>query len=263
MARFDRTIPPGGEGNITLEMRTKGYQGKMHKTARVMTNDPKNPQMIIGMKGMIWTPIQLKPRYVHLKGTVGDEIEQVLHIRGEKKEPLTLKLASVSIPTKVAVELKEVDKGRSYQLKVKNKVAGAVTYGGELKLTTNYPEKPELVIRISGNVRAPIEARPKVLNFGRLSEERVQQATTKGRFMKRPVMVILNKGKDLKVNKVELEKALFNVAMKEMSRGRTVQLLVEPISEKLKKGQNVDTLKIYTNQKECEILEVPIRIEIF
>jgi len=105
VARFDRTIPPGGEGKITLEMRTKGYQGNMQKTARVMSNDPKNPQLTITMKGKIWAPIQINPRHVHLRGTVGDKVEQIVRVHGEKKEPLIIKLASVSIPDKVEVEL--------------------------------------------------------------------------------------------------------------------------------------------------------------
>ena len=109
MARFDRTIPPGGEGKIALEMRTKGYQGNMQKTARVMSNDPKNPQLTITMKGKIWAPIQINPRHVHLRGTVGEKVEQVVRVQGQKEEPLMVKLASVSVADKLAVELRETD----------------------------------------------------------------------------------------------------------------------------------------------------------
>ncbi|NVM57847.1 MAG: hypothetical protein HWN51_06995, partial [Desulfobacterales bacterium] len=170
--------------------------------------------------------------------------------------------ASVSIPDKVAVELHEIEKGRSYQLKVKNKVKKETRYGGQVKLTTNYPEKPETVIRISGYIRPPLEVRPKILSFGRMSAEQLRRLKTKGRFIRRPVMVLLNKGNDLKIKKVELEKSLFKVVTKEMQGGRAVRLLVEPILEKLKKGTNVDRLKIHTNQKDREVLEVPLRIEV-
>jgi len=263
VARYDRTIPPGGEGKITLEMRTKGYEGKMNKSARVTTNDPKNPQVTISMKGNIWTPIHLKPRYAQLKGVVGDEIQQVVHLQAEKETPLTVKLESISVPDKVTAALEETEKGRSYKLTVKNRVKEEATYGGHIKLSTNYPEKPEVVIRISGNVRAIVEARPKGLSFGRLSQDRVAQAKTKDRFARRPVTVVLNKGNDLKVTKVELEKSLFKADVKELTPGRTVRIFVEPVSERLKKGLNVDSLKIYTNQKDVELLEVPVRIDIF
>ena len=94
MARFDRTIPPGGEGKITLEIRSKGYQGEMHKSARVFSNDPKRPEVTIGMKGKVWVPIVVKPRYVRLRGIVGEDVETVVHLRTDKEEPLVITLAS-------------------------------------------------------------------------------------------------------------------------------------------------------------------------
>jgi len=263
VARFDRAIPPGGEGKITLEIRTKGYQGNMYKAARVISSDPKNPQMTISMKGKIWAPVQINPQHVHLRGTVGEKVEQVVRVQGEKKEPLIVKLASVSVPDKLAVELREIEKGRGYEVKIQNKVKGEATYAGQVTLTTNYPEKPELVIRVSVNVRGAVEVRPKALNFGRLSEEQLEQLKTNNRFLRRPVMVVLNKGNDLKVSKVELEKSLFKAVTKSVQQGRMAQILVEPVPEKLQKGLNEDRLKIYTNQKDLGVLEVPIRFEIF
>jgi hypothetical protein len=146
VARFDRTLPPGGEGKITLEVKTKTYHGNLHKTAEVTTNDPENPKVVIGMRGEIWTPIHLDPKHAHLAGTLGDDIETVVH--REKKDALVVKLASVSIPDKVAAEPHEVEKGRSYQLKVKNKLQEVATYRGEVLLTSNYPEKPDVVIQL-------------------------------------------------------------------------------------------------------------------
>jgi hypothetical protein len=267
VARFDRTIPPGGEGKITLEVKTKGLQGSFHKTARVFSNDPKKRLLTIGMKGKIWTPIHMKPRHLDLAGYLEEKIERIVHLRGEKKEPLIIKLASVSIPDKVAVELKEIEKGRDYQLKVKNKVEKKTVYTGQVKLTTNYPEKSEIVIGISGHIKTPVEVRPKVLKFGRMSDEQLQRSKRDGRSMGRWVTVTLNKGNDLKIEKVELERSLFEVVNGEMpiSGGMIgmIQLTVEPFLEKLRKGPNTDRLKIYTNQKDNKVLEVPISFEVF
>jgi hypothetical protein len=243
-------------------VRTKGFQGKLQKTARVFTNDPKNAQVIISLKGEVWAPISLNPPYARLTGSVGDKIEQVVHLRGEKKDPLILKLASVSIPDKVEVQLNETEKGRSYELKVKNKVPTQGTYIGQVKLTTNYQEKPEIVIRISGNIRPPLEVRPQALSFGRMSESRVEQLKKNGRSMTRSITVLLNKGNDLKIEKVESDKSLFKVVTKEVKPGQMVQLLVEPILAKLKTGPNADQLKIHTNQKQAQLLVVPISFEI-
>jgi hypothetical protein len=243
-------------------VRTKGFQGSLHKTARVFTNDPKNAQMIIGLKGKVWAPVFLNSKYARLTGSVGDKIENVVHLKGEKEAPLMVKLASVSIPDKVDVQLKETEKGRSYELRVKNKLQTQGTYIGHIRLTTNYSERPEIVVRITGNIRPPVEIRPRVLNFGRVSEGRVEQLKKDGRAMKRSVTVILNKGNDLQIEKVELDKSLFKVVTREVKPGRMVQLLVEPVLGKLKTGPNPDRLKIHTNQKQTERLVVPISFEI-
>jgi len=262
VARFDRTIPPGGEGKITLEVRTKGYQGNVHKGAGVFSNDPKHPQVTIALKGKVWAPIRVDPRYVRLGGTEDEEVESVVRLRGEKKEPLIAKLASVSIPDKVEVKLQETEKGRTYQLKVKNKVKGEARYSGKLRLTTNYPEKPEIVVQITGDIRGRLEVSPKILSFGRMSQERLGQLKKNPRAMTRSVTVLLNKGNDLKIEKVELEKSIFKVSTRQIQPGRMAQILVEPVLEKLKKGANQDRLKIYTNQKGREVLEVPIRFDL-
>jgi hypothetical protein len=239
VARFDRTIPPGGEGTITLEVNTKKKQGNIHQTARVFSNDPKNSELTIGMKGNVWTPIYLSPKYARLTGVLGEKTKTTIRLKSQKQEPLTLKLVSVSIPDKVDVELKETEKGRTWELRVDNKVRQQENYSGQIKLTTNYPDKPELTVRISGRIRPYVEARPKAVNFGRVPESRVQQFKTKGTQMRRPVTVILNKGADLKINNVDLEGWFFKVVdVKEIQPGRVYQIQIEALLEKLThKGQ--------------------------
>jgi hypothetical protein len=262
VARFDRTIPPGGEGKITLELKTKGYQGKVNKTARVETNDPRQPQIMIGLFGTVWVAVEMSPQYGHIQGVVGEKIENIVSLEAKKEEPLVLELTSVSIPDKVDVELKQVEKGRKYEVRIQNKVKGVANYNGEIKLKTNYPEAPELVVRVTGNVRPTVEARPKELSFGRISQQQFDQVTKNKRPLTRPILVILNKGEDLKVTKVRLEKSLFKAATQGLQNNRMVQVVVEADFGKLKKGMNEDILEITTNQKGHEVLKVPVRFEL-
>ncbi len=262
MARFDRAIPPGEEGTITLEVKTDRFLGNINKIARIFSNDPKHAELTIGMKGKIWVPIDLAPRYANLKGVIGEDVEAVVSLRGRKKEALVMKVASVSIPDKVAVELKESEKGRSYELKVKNKAPEDGRYTGHVKLTTSYPEKPNLTIRIVGRIKPLVEVKPNRLSFGPVSEERLEQLRKTKSPTKGWVIVALNKGKDLKVNKVETQRCIFKAVIHEKQFGQKVHILVEPILEKIQKGLNEDRLKIYTNQKGHDVLEVPISFEV-
>ena len=53
MASFDRAIPPGGVGKITLSVAMEGQQGKIRKQARVYSNDPENKQMTLTLKAFV------------------------------------------------------------------------------------------------------------------------------------------------------------------------------------------------------------------
>lgn len=262
MARFDRTIPPGEAGNITLELRTKGYQGKIHKTARVFSNDPKSPQISIGMKGVVWSPVHIQPRYVHLKGMEGDDIQTAIELKAQKKEPLMVKLASVTIPDKVEVTLEEKEKGRTYQLTVREKGKVEGKYRGKVTLITNYPDKPKVVIPVVANIRGNLEVRPRAVTFGRMPFKRLETLKTSARPMTRSVTVLLHKGNDLKIEKVEMDGALFSTSTRELQAGQATRINVQPVLENLKQGNNQDRLRIYTNQKGGKILEVPVTFEL-
>lgn len=81
--------------------------------------------------------------------------------------------------------------------------------------------------------------------------------------MKRPVLVILKKGNDLRIEKCETKDSIFRVvSTRSMAAGRMFEIQVEAVTGKLKDGMNRDVLKIYTNQKDKPILEVPIQLEV-
>jgi len=111
VARFDRTIPPGGEGKITLRVDTTGYQGEIRQSAKVYTNDPSKNFEVLRIKAFVKAVIHLSPKYVYLR-------------------------------------IEEVEVGREFRIHFTSLPGPAGTYRGFLKLKTNYPERPEITIRI-------------------------------------------------------------------------------------------------------------------
>jgi hypothetical protein len=82
-------------------------------------------------------------------------------------------------------------------------------------------------------------------------------------FLRRPVLVVFNKGSDCTIDKVEFEKSLFKlVSTRPMKNGRTVELQIEALLGQLEKGLNVDHLRIHTNQMNGRVLVVPVRCEV-
>jgi hypothetical protein len=148
VAHFDRTIPPGGEGKITLRVHTKGYHGEIRKRANVFTNDPCKNFETLRIKAFVKVPIYLFPKEVYLKGVAGKKITRTVQIRAEEDKPLKLEQSYFDLSEKVTYRIEEVEAGRMFRIHFTSIPGPAGNYRGVLKLKTNYPERPEMSIRI-------------------------------------------------------------------------------------------------------------------
>jgi hypothetical protein len=153
VAYFDRTIPPGGEGKITLKINTKGYDGRLRKTARVYTNDPWHPVADIKIEAFIKTLIDLSPRYVLLQGSRAERITRTVHIRAELDKPLRIEPIQFNLDRWLNYSIEEIEEGKVYQVRFTTIPNSIAYYRGYLRLRTNYPERPEIFIGIRGRFR--------------------------------------------------------------------------------------------------------------
>lgn len=153
MARYDRVIPPGGEGKIILEVNTKGFAGNITKAARVYTNDLKNKIIWIGIKAFVKVPIVVSPRLVFFSCFAEDTVEKVVTIRAGHDMPLSLNPISFPLSDKVEYRIETVEKGRLFRVVFTNKSGISGWYNGLLKFKTNYPEKPVITIRVIGQIQ--------------------------------------------------------------------------------------------------------------
>lgn len=261
MAQFDRAIPPGGEGEITLKLNTKGYQGTLHKSAVIYSNDPKHPQIKLAVKAQVKVPISFEPRGVMLDGFVGDEIKRVVTIRAHEEQPLTLELAQLSLPEKVAYELKSVEERKVYQLILRNISKKGDRYSGFITLKTSYPEKPEITIRFLGYIRGNLDFGPETINFGRIDTAGLKRQGPRKAPYQRSVMVTLHKGDNLKIEKIEINEGVFEAEVREIQAGKNYRIDVRLHPEKLPKGKVNAKMKVYTNLKDDPVKVVPIRVQ--
>jgi len=164
VAHFDRVIPPGGEGKITLKVNTNGYQGKIIKSARVYTNDPVKRMTVLSLSAVIKVPIYLSSRYVYFYGVEGDRPQRrVVDIIAKENQPLELTPEQYTLGDKITYDLKELEKGKKFRVTFTNKAMAAGAYYGYLRLKTNYEQKPHLTIRIRARIlkrRRPVTAHP-------------------------------------------------------------------------------------------------------
>jgi len=148
VASFDKAIPPGGEGKITLSVRTKGYQGEHHWSAKVNTNDPIRDLFYLELKAFINVPILVSPRYVYLHAAEGQQVTRGIEVKAGLEKPLTLEPDQFNLKERVNYKILEVEKGKEFAIYFNNIPGPPGTYVGFLKLKTNYPEDPFITIKI-------------------------------------------------------------------------------------------------------------------
>jgi hypothetical protein len=160
VAHFDRAIPPGGEGEVTLKIDTKGYQGKIRKKAKVYTNDPRNKFEVLRIEAFVKAVISVSPKYVSLKGMADRKITKTVRVRAEQDKPLKLEPNHFNITGKVIdYRIEEVEAGREFRIHFTSIPGNAGIYRGFLKLKTNYPERPEIKIWIKAKFKRTVDVK--------------------------------------------------------------------------------------------------------
>ena len=151
MAHFDRAIPPGGEGKITLKINTKGYDGKFRRAARVYTNDPSSSMETLTLEVFVKTPIQVSPRSVYIQGKATETLTRFVDIKGDPAKPLKIQVADFTLSQRLTYSIEEISPGKRFRINFTTIPNVAGHYRGRLLLKTNYPEKPELAIFVRGS----------------------------------------------------------------------------------------------------------------
>ena len=136
-----------------MTVDTKGYSGKVTKSAKVYVNSLKDKLHYITVEAFIRPAITVSPGNVQLYGKPGQVVEQIVEIRAEKKRALRLDPIAFDLEQKVAYTLEEVQRGRLFRVHFTNRPGPPELYRGFLRLKTNYPEKPVVTIPIRGRFR--------------------------------------------------------------------------------------------------------------
>jgi hypothetical protein len=152
VAHFDRAIPPGGEGKITLRLNTKGYEGKVRKGARVYTNEPGNRPGTLSVEVFVKTPILVSPRSVFIQGKATETLTRFVDITGDPAKPLKIEPLDFNLGHRLKYSIEEISPGKHYRINFTSIPNVADQYRGRLLLKTNYPEKPQLAIFVRGRL---------------------------------------------------------------------------------------------------------------
>ena len=262
MVRYDRTIPPGGVGQVTLQVKTSGFQGRLTKNAQVTTNDPsqRNTKIYLSIDVRAHILVEPGPK-IMLQGIVGDDIRSVVHIRSSGNQPFEITRIETNLQSIIDYKLNRKDGSNQYNLEVVSKVSDQKTASGFLTLHTNHPKKELVKLSVHLRVKPEIQVWPNRVDFYEESK-----SGTQGKTNKRTLIVMNNRGKSFRIKKLKYNKDYFQVRSlaKNDDPDSRYQFEVLPLVDNLPAArlEFQDTLTIRTDSAKAGELRIPMTIRL-
>jgi hypothetical protein len=242
VVRYDRTIPPGGVGQVTLQVNTAGYRGKITKSAQVTTNDPTQRKSKIYLAMNVRTYITVEPgTKIMLRGIVGDDIRRAVRIFASDDQPLEITKVQSNLRSAIDYKLNRKDGGHQYELEVVSKATERMTASGFITLHTNHPKKKVVKLSVHIRIRPELEAW-------------------------RVLTVMNTRGKNFRILELSFNKAYFQVRSlgQDDKAASKHKLEVVAFMDKLPGGrvQFQDILTIKTDSAQAGELRIPLAIRL-
>jgi hypothetical protein len=160
-ANYDRIIPPGGQGKITLTIAPFSVLRQFAKHTKVFFNDPARPQVTLSLTGLGEPTVEIQPSHiVRFQGDAGEDLKAQVRFISHLNIPWEISEVTTDIPQYIEVKLRPEERGKSYVLEVKNKSQDVGRYAGKIDLKTNAVKRPRLIVRVFGDIRPPSAVRP-------------------------------------------------------------------------------------------------------
>jgi hypothetical protein len=150
VASYDRSIAPGGQGEITLTIKPFSVFRQFRKATLVWINDPEHPKFSLVLTGVAKPFIDIRPRLVLFRGAPDGDLRGQVRFTPQVPGPFKISDFHTNIPDKIDLSLKAEKPGRVYVLKVKNKCRQPGRYLGFIELRTTCKERPRILVRVIG-----------------------------------------------------------------------------------------------------------------
>jgi hypothetical protein len=262
VVRYDRAIPPGGVGQVTLQVNTSGFRGRVTKSAQVTTNDSSKRNTKIYLTINVRPLIIIEPgRKIMLRGIVGEDIRRVVRIRPGDEQPLEITKVQTNLGSIIDYKLHRKDDSNQYSLEVVSKVSEQKTANGFLILHTNHPKKKVVKLAVYLRIRPEIQVWPNIIGF-----HENPKSGNKGRSKKRNLIVVNNRGRSFRIEELQYNEDYFEVRplAKNNNPASRYQFEVIALLDNLPAGRLEfrDTLTIRTDSARVGELKVPLSITI-
>jgi len=134
----------------------KGLSGKIKKTTKVYTNDPINSVETLTITAFVKVHVNISPKQVNFYGYEGQVMTRHIKITANEERSLKLEPIYFDLTEKVTYQIEVIEPGKKFEIHFKNVPSPAGNFKGLFRLKTNYPEKPEISIQVTGKFRKKI-----------------------------------------------------------------------------------------------------------
>ncbi len=161
VAAYDRRIPPGGQGHVTLGIKPYSVLHQFIKKTKVWVNDPAQPLVVFTLTGVVKPIIEIKPSHIiRFRGTLQENLQSQVRFISHLPTPWEIKAYRTNIPDKIEVTLRVEEPHRVYVLEVRNKSREVGHYAGRIDLATTSPKRPRLIVRVFADLYPPSAVTP-------------------------------------------------------------------------------------------------------
>lgn len=261
MADFDKVIPPGQEGEINVKIYGhKIFPGHFRKGYTVTTNDPENEKVVLNVSGDVTKVFDVSSD-IAVVGFSDEDMKKEVILTNLLDRPVHLtgyrwsdvKWNTPGVEDKVGVELRTIERGRKYGLKVWNKEKlGPGHYISDLFLETDFEEMGEKKLLVRFTVTPDVEVHPRSVI---MREMMVEEGTSKS--FEKKITIIAARADSLKILKIEPDRDDITTSIQEIVPGKSFRCTVQ-VRPTSKTARYVGNLNIFTNYPGYEVLQVSI-----
>ncbi len=149
VAKYDRVIPPGETGKITLQIQPFAVVHAFKKKTYVKFNAPDPSSVTLVLSGNAQKSIEIEPSHiVRFRGAPNPDLTAQVRLTSHLPFPWEITKVQNFQPDKFDATLKPVVPGKVYVLEVRNKSLDEGHYAGMIELLTNVVHKPKIIIRV-------------------------------------------------------------------------------------------------------------------
>ncbi len=226
--------------------------GPVKKTSTAFTNDPQNPQVKLVMQGTVKGLIEVRPgNVVSFRGMADQMGEREVEIIS-LSSPFRIQRLESTLEDKITHKVETVTDGKHYRLKVSN-LAKQGSYSGVIKIITDHPQKPDIIVRVVGSVEGEIAVKPPTVLVGKLAMQQPVRVQT--------VRVINNRNKPFNITDLIYDRKLITVTQQPLPKDQGFSLEISPILENIPTGSRQQTsVGIKTDVSPAEDQEVKVLI---